>query len=59
MDLPKIIFAIVKERGNASSQQLTRQQIGIQTQKLYKVQARKGLRKAVGWVVNKSHNTIE
>jgi hypothetical protein len=41
MDHLKIILAIVKERGYASSQQLTRQQIGIQTQKLYKVQAQK------------------
>jgi hypothetical protein len=38
---------------------LTRQQTRIKTQKLYKVQARKRLRKATRWVVNKSHNTIE
>ncbi len=49
MDHPKIVLATIKEGGNASSRQLTRQQIGIQTQKLYKVQAQKILRKA-NWV---------
>jgi hypothetical protein len=37
MDHPKIILATIKEGSNASSQQLTKQQIGIETQKLYKV----------------------
>ncbi len=38
---------------------MTRQQIGFETQKPYKLQVRKKLRKVVGWVVNKSHNIVE
>jgi hypothetical protein len=52
MDHPKIVLATIKEGGNASSRQLTRQQIGIQTQKLYKVQAQKILRQLGGWSTN-------
>jgi hypothetical protein len=37
MDHPEIVLAVVKEGGNANSQQLTRQQIGTETQKIYKV----------------------
>jgi hypothetical protein len=38
---------------------MTRQQIGFETKKLYKVQVRKKLRKVVGRVVDRSHNIVE
>jgi translation initiation factor IF-2 len=58
-DHPKIIHVVVKQGSIASGQQMTRQQDGTKTQKLYKVQAWKKLMKVAGWVVEKSHSTIE
>ncbi len=55
----EIVPIAIKEGGNASSQQMTRQQIGTKTQKPYKMQVQKILRKVDGWVVDKFHNISE
>jgi hypothetical protein len=38
---------------------MTRQQIGFETHKPYKMQAQKRLKKVARWMVHKSHNTFE
>ncbi len=55
----KLLLVVVKEGGNANSQQMTRQKIGFETQKPHKVQVWKRLKKVARWVVDRSHSTIE
>jgi hypothetical protein len=38
-DHPKLLPIVIKVGGSANSQRMTRQQIGFETHKLYKVQA--------------------